>query len=112
MARVAAVLSALLLCGCVSGLAYTHVTRPLTTHFNRTPVADGFVAEGDVKDLNLRYNTFLFVRVIWDENSIGSIAKEAGLREIYYADLETFSVLGIWTQYTVHVYGSKGAPSP
>ena len=97
----------LLLCGCVSGLAYTHVTRPLTTHFNRTPVGDGCVAEGDVKDLNLRYNACLFVRVLWDENSIGSIAKQAGFEEIYYADLETFSILGIWTQYSVHVYGSK-----
>ena len=85
------------------GFVYTHVTEPLTTHFDRTPVGDGFVAEGNVKEL--RYNAYL--RVLWDENSIGSIAKEAGFEEIYYADFETFSILGIWTQYSVHVYGSK-----
>jgi len=89
-------------------MVYYHATEPLTTHFNRTPVGDGFEAKGDVKEL--RYNGYL--RVIWDENSIGSIAKEAGFREIYYADLETFSVLGIWTQYRVHVYGSKEDPTP
>lgn len=112
MARFAAILGSLLACGCMHGLVYTHYTRPLTTHFDRTPVGDGFVAEGNVKDLNLRYNAFLFVRVLWDENSIGSIAKQAGFSEIYYADLETFSVLGIWSQYSVHVYGTMGAPSP
>ena len=90
------------------GLAYTHITQPLTTDFHRTPVANGFAAKGDVKEL--RYNAYL--RVLWDENSIGSIAKDAGLSEIYYADLETFSVLGIWTQYRVHVYGTEIAPAP
>ena len=90
------------------GLIYTHVTVPLTTHFNRTPVGNGSHAQGDVKEL--RYNAAL--RVFWDENSIGSIAKEAGFSEIYYADLETFSLLGIWTQYRVHVYGRKEAPAP
>lgn len=112
MARVLAILGALLCSGCVRGLAYYHATEPLTTHFDRTPVGDGFEAQGDVKDVNIRYNTFLFVRVLWDENSIGSIAKDAGLKEIYYADLETFSVLGIWTQYTVHVYGAKEIAAP
>ena len=108
MARVAAIVGALLLCGCMRGLIYTHATFPLTTHFDRTPVADGSHAKGDVKEL--RYNAYL--RVLWDENSIGSIAKQAGFTQIYYADLETFSVLGIWTQYRVHVYGSKADPTP
>ncbi|MEX2208466.1 MAG: TRL domain-containing protein [Myxococcota bacterium] len=108
MARVAAILTAFLLCGCAQGLIYTHVTRPLTINFDRTPVANGSHAKGDVKEL--RYNAYL--RVLWDENSIGSIAKEAGFKEIYYADLETFSVLGIWTQYRVHVYGIEEAPAP
>ena len=49
-----------------------------------------------------------YLRVIWDENSIGSLAREAGLTEVYYADLETFSVLGIWTRYRVRVYGVRG----
>ena len=34
-----------------------------------------------------------------------AIAKENGIETIYYADLETLSILGIWNQYTVHVYG-------
>lgn len=105
MGRAAAILCALLTCGCMRGMIYTHVTEPLTTRFDRTPVGNGSEGEGDVKEL--RYN--LYLRVLWDENSIGTIAKESGFDEIYYADLETFSVLGIWNQYRVHVYGTKKA---
>ncbi len=103
MARRLIVAAAIAMFGCAPGMIYTHITQPLTTHFNDTPMGDRFVAEGDVKEL--RYGMFL--RTLWDENSIGSIAKDAGFEEIYYADLETFSVLGIWTQYRVHVYGTK-----
>lgn len=108
MIRALTIAALLLLCGCVRGLVYHHATEPLTTDFHNTPVGDGFGGKSDVKEL--RYNAYL--RVIWDENSIGTIAKEAGFSEIYYADLETFSVLGIWTQYRVHVYGTKGDPAP
>lgn len=92
----------------MNGLIYTNATEPLTVDFKRTPVGDNFDGNSDVKEL--RYNAYL--RVIWDENSIGTIAKEAGFREIYYADLQTFSILGIWTQYRVRVYGSKDPVTP
>ena len=108
MTRAFAITAVLLLCGCAQGLVYTHITQPLTIDFHRTPVADGYHAKGDVKEL--RYN--LYLRVLWDENSIGSIAKDSGLTEVYYADLETFSILGIWTQYRVRVYGSKDPVTP
>lgn len=97
----------MILWGCAPGMIYTHVTVPLTTDFHSTPVADGFYGESDVKEL--RYGFWL--RTLWDENSIGTIAKDAGFAQIYYADIETFSVLGIWTQYRVHVYGSKAEPT-
>ena len=40
----------------------------------------------------------------------GEIAKEHGFETVYYADLETLSVLGVWTQQYVHVYGTRNAP--
>ena len=106
--RIVAILGALLLSGCMHGLLYENVTEPLTIDFHNTPVGDGFSGKSDVKEV--RYN--FYARVIWDENSIGSIAKEAGFSEIYYADLQTFSILGIWNQYRVRVYGLKEVPAP
>lgn len=86
------------LTGCGTGLIYTHVTTPLDLDFNNTPVVQAG-AEGDVKTLQFR------VRFDWGSRGIGEIAKEYGFEEIYYADLETFSLLGVWTRQTVHVYG-------
>ncbi|MEM7165604.1 MAG: TRL domain-containing protein [Planctomycetota bacterium] len=87
--------------GCVNGRIYTHVTEPLLTNFDRTPmVAEG--AEGDV--IKIEYNS---LQVQWNNNAIGDIAKKAGFQEVYYADKETISILGIWTSTYVHVYGAR-----
>ncbi len=86
------------LTGCGTGLVYTHVTTPLDLDFNNTPVVRAG-AEGDVKTLRFR------VRFDWGSRGIGEIAKEYGFEEVYYADLETFSVLRVWTRQVVHVYG-------
>lgn len=91
------------LCGCAPlGLVYTHTFEPLSTDFHDAPVTTE-QAPGDVKQLHI------YVRVLWSGNAIGEIAKEHGIDEIYYADLETLSVLGIWTQEWAHVYGSRKA---
>lgn len=90
---------ALLLPGCTTGLVFTHTVRPLSTNFDATPVGER-EQEGDVKNLRV-YN----VEVQWDSNAVGDVAREHGFEELYYADLETFSVLGVWTQRTLHLYG-------
>lgn len=86
------------LTGCGTGLVYTHVTTPLDLDFNNTPVARAG-ARGDVKTFRFR------VRFDWGSRGIGEIAKEHGFEEVYYADLETFSLLTVWTRQFVHVYG-------
>jgi hypothetical protein len=98
---------ALGLSGCVGhiGIIYTHTFEPLTTNFDRTPAASDR-AGGDTKQLDYSY-----LRVLWSGNGIGEIAKENGFETVYYADLETLRVLGIWTQEWAHVYGIR-KPDP
>jgi hypothetical protein len=43
--------------------------------------------------------------IAWGSAAIGDRAKKEGMREVCYADLEIFSVLRVWNEYTVHVYG-------
>jgi TRL (tRNA-associated locus)-like protein len=88
--------------GCAGplGLIYTHTIQPLTRDFRQTPVV-GDKATGDVKEIQY------YVRVLWSGNGIGAIAKENGFDKVYYADLETLRVLGIWIQEWVHVYGTR-----
>ena len=86
----------------LSGCVYTHTVKPLTTDFHDTPVVSD-KGRGDTKQVDY------YVRLTWSSNAIGQIAKENGFEEVYYADLETLQILGIWTQEWAHVYGSKAA---
>ena len=61
---------------------------------------DAIDGKGDLKDLNLGY-----VRIAWDGNDIAGAARAAGVQEVHHADLERFSILSIWNQDYVHVYG-------
>jgi hypothetical protein len=89
--------------GCLAGngLIYTHTVRPLTVNMHRTPVVFE-ERKGGIKYLNLHYYN---VSATWSSNAIGDIAKKNGINTIYYADLEYFTVLQVWSEYTVHIYG-------
>ncbi len=84
--------------GCGQARVYHHVTLPLDVNFNNTPVADS-ASSGDIK--RFQY----YVDVQWDSNGIGDIARQAGMSKIYYADRTVMSILGVWTQVFVTVYG-------
>ncbi len=84
----------------LSGCIYTHIITPLDVNLNNTPVFDRLATKRDTKQVRLPY-----INLQWDSNAIGDIMKRAGLTEVHYADLETLSVLGIWSQRFVTVYG-------
>lgn len=86
----------------LSGCLYSHTVRPLTTNLNGAPVVETS-ARADVKEFDY------YVRVVWDSNGIGDIGRRNGFEEVYYADLETLRILGIWKQRWVHVYGRRAA---
>lgn len=86
--------------GCVSGFVYHHTVTPLSTDFRAMAVDGGRSGTGDTKHLKLSY-----VDVIVDSNGIGDVARKLGMQQVDYADLERLSILGIWTQEWVHVYG-------
>jgi hypothetical protein len=88
-----------LLSGCGAGIIYTHTLQPLSLDMHRTPVSQTGKT-GDIKLISIG-----MMGVAWDSAGIGDIAKKNGLTEVYFADLEIFSVLSIWNQYTAHVYG-------
>ncbi len=89
----------LVLSGCGAGALYTHTYQPVTLDMNHTRTSST-AAEGDIKHIQLN-----IISVAWDSAAIGDVAKKQGLKELYFADLETLKILGIWNQYTIHVYG-------
>ena len=95
----AAALALVLLSGCGVGIIYTHTVEPLTHKTRPTTIVQ------DEKQGQVKHIQFSYLSVAWDSNAIGDIARKNGINTLYYADLETLSVLTIWRQYTVHVYG-------
>jgi hypothetical protein len=80
------------------GFIYTHKTSPLDLDLSQTPMAEK-QCESDIKHFHY------YVDIKWDTNAIGDIARKNGIETLYFADMETLSILGIWKQHTVHVYG-------
>jgi hypothetical protein len=95
----AALAFALVLAGCTYGILYTHTVTPLTLNQRATPVM-GAEGENAIKHIQLPY-----IGIMWGDIALGDVAKAKGLQELYYADLEHLSVLTIWRQSTVHLYG-------
>jgi hypothetical protein len=96
-----ALAATVLVSGCGAGIIYTHTWQPLTLDTHNTKIVSTS-GEGDIKHVMLFYRQ---LSAAWDDASIGDIAKKKGLNELYFADLEYFSILHVWNQYTVHVYG-------
>jgi hypothetical protein len=89
--------------GCLSGYIYTHTVRPLTTDLHDTPVVPGPGVRSSL--VQVRYSNYIDVRV--GNNGIGEIARQNGIARVYYADIEVFRILGIFTQTYVRIYGEK-----
>ena len=96
-----------LLSGCMTGHIYQHTFEPLSTNFDRTPACTG-TGQSDIDHLHIPLSS-IDIDVLWDSNAIADAAKQGGIEEICYADFEEFSILGVWNEYTVHVYGHPAA---
>lgn len=88
-----------------SGCIYVHTREPLTLNMDRTPVSS-VEKQGSVKLVSFpRFGGAATPLVAWGNAAIAQVAKEQGMQEVYFADLEIFRVLRVWNEYTVHVYG-------
>ncbi len=97
----------LILAGCANGVLfnsglYSHIVQPLTINPNPTEVRNSMKqARGYVNQI--QYQVFS-VRI--GKNGIGQVAKEHGLKTVYFADIESWSaVFGLWQMDVVHIYG-------
>ncbi len=100
-----AVLSTLCLAGCApTSFLFTLTTRPLDIDLNESDFSDetarAFVWTFQYSYLALRFGG----------NGIAQIAKEKGFTRVHYADIQTLSVLGVWTQQWVRIYGERAVP--
>lgn len=80
----------------VTGGLYTNVDAPVTATSN--------VAEGEYK-VGEASATSVLGLVATGDASIQAAMENGGITEIYHVDYETQSILGLYAEYTVMVYG-------
>ena len=91
-----------------TGCIYSHTVMPLDVNFNETPVHPGRKTDDSWNTLRIPLVWVPgYVQIDWGSSGIADAARAQGMTEIDYADLETLSVLGIWTQHWVRVYGTR-----
>lgn len=103
---------AILLSGCASsmdtpprlrGLLFTYTVTPFTPDLHNTPVTS---KTGNGMGIRIKEPfTGYGVSAEVDSNAIGEIARTNGMKEVYFADMEEFNILGIWRERRLHVYG-------
>ena len=85
------------------GLVFTNIRIPLSEDLVDSPVV---VVHSDGKIFQLKEPLSGYgLYAQWDSNAIGDLAQKHGLKKVYFADMEIFSILGIWTHRKVYVYG-------
>jgi hypothetical protein len=89
--------------GCLTGAIYTHTTVPLDVNLEDTPQKPERRG-GSWKTIMIPLY-YVNPQFDWGSTGVGDAVERAGIETVYYADLETLSVLGVWTQRTIHVYG-------
>ncbi len=88
--------------GCISGAIFQYTTVPIDVNLDETPAHTG--------ERGPSWKTFVIpyplrMQFHWGSTAIGDAIRYRGLTTVHYADLRTLSVLGLWTQRWVYVYG-------
>ncbi len=106
-------LSLFILAGCLTfgsmdsdslkGYVFKFVRVPLTMDLDNTP-SSIFQSNGKIIRIEEPLTGYGFYAE-FKSNAIGDIAKKHGLKKVYFADLEIFSILGIFKYEKVHIYG-------
>ncbi len=96
----------LLLAGCAPpfGLLYSNMVVPYSTKFAETPVGTKrcVINNHQIREPVTGFNIY----AEWSWSYIVKEAEKAGIKEIYYMDLRTLSILtGIYKRESLIVYG-------
>jgi hypothetical protein len=106
------IISCLFLGGCAGtdrgsnyavGYIYTYTKEPYTTDLHKTPTGDHSVSSKIIKIEEPFTGYGIYAKL--KSNAIADIARKHGMKKVYYADLETMSILGIWEHKKLYIHG-------
>jgi len=103
--RAISILCFLALVGCTpTGMIYSDTTRPYSRVFRETPVGTKrcVLHDHQIKEPVTGFN----ISAEWTAERIKNEAEMAGIKDIYYIDQRTFSILlGIYKRKSLIIYG-------
>ena len=110
-------LTLLLMTGCANLVPYVTPVKPptggilwnfkapLMVDLDNTDTSPGTIKLSS-KNTSYFHDWFLTgVDLAWGTADIPEIARQRGITEVCYADYEVLNILGIYCQFTIHVYG-------
>jgi len=89
--------------GVLKGYVFKFIRVPYTMNLDNTP-STIFQANGKIIKIEEPFSGQGFYAE-FSSNAIGDIASKGGLKKVYFADLEIFSILGIFEYQELHIYG-------
>jgi TRL (tRNA-associated locus)-like protein len=87
------------------GFLFCNFKAPLMVDLNETDVDSSSIHASSKKIYYFHDIIFTGINVAWDTADIPEIAQKAGIKEVTYADYELLNILGIYAEFTIHVYG-------
>lgn len=88
------------------GLLFCQFKAPLTIDMDNTQAGAQMTRVSQSSTYYFRDFIFTGMDFSWGEVDFDTLAKMGGLKEIYFADYELLNVLGIYAQFTIHLYGA------
>jgi len=85
------------------GYIYTNTRVPFTKDLDNTPVVHT-QSDGVIVKIKEPFSG-LGVYTEFNTNALGDLAKKNNMNKLYYAELETFELFGIWRQRRLYLYG-------
>jgi hypothetical protein len=85
------------------GILYSHFHAPLQHNFEATTLG---TKHGSSTSRYLNLSFLIPFEVAWDSAAISDAARAGGIDTITHVDYELTNVLGIFSAFTVHVYGN------
>ncbi len=86
------------------GFLFQQVQAPLSLDFDNTEANQPLTGSSTTHFVAFPFYQQLSVSVM-DPASVELAARNGGIKEIVYADYETFNILGVYSRFTVNAYG-------
>jgi hypothetical protein len=116
IAKTLTLLAVVLLCGCntlggkspvmaPAGYIYEHTQVPLMHEQNSGESKSTLQSGRATAKQVVPYFTFL--SVAWQDNSLKTAMANGGIKNLHHADIEHFTILGLYREQTVIAYGTN-----